>query len=53
VVGLLRQLPAGDSELYSHPSLDDFAHEWRALVDPAAREEVAHQGIRLVRYQDL
>jgi len=50
---LLPQLPAGDSELYSHPSLDEFKHEYEALVSPAVRQAVDDHGIRLIRYQDL
>jgi len=50
---LLPRLPPGDSELYSHPSLDQFPHELEALVDPHVRDMVRHQGLRLIRYQDL
>ena len=50
---LLPELPAGDSELYSHPSLDKFKHEFAALVSPRVRELVNQHGIRLIRYQDL
>lgn len=50
---LLPALPAGDSELYSHPSLDEFRHEFEALVSPRVRELVERLGIRLIRYQDL
>lgn len=50
---LLPVLPAGDSELYAHPSLDDFRHEFEALVSPRVRELVERLGIRLIRYQDL
>jgi len=50
---LLRVLPAGDSELYSHPSLDKFKHEYDALVSPAIKEQVRALGIQLIRYQDL
>jgi hopanoid biosynthesis associated protein HpnK len=50
---LLPQLPAGDSELYSHPSLDDFRHELEALISPRVRALVKAQGIHLIRYQDL
>ena len=50
---LLPELPPGDSELYSHPALDEFPHEAAALVSPRVRAEVARLGIRLVRYQDL
>ena len=50
---LLPQLPAGDSELYSHPSLDEFKHEFDALISPRAREQVKKLGIKLIRYQEL
>jgi hypothetical protein len=50
---LLPRLPAGDSELYSHPSLDQFRNEFDALVNPAIRSLLDEQGIRLIRYQDL
>ncbi len=53
VARLLPQLPAGDSELYSHPSLDEFKHEFAALISPQVREEVTRLGIKLIRYQDL
>jgi predicted glycoside hydrolase/deacetylase ChbG (UPF0249 family) len=50
---LLLCLPAGDSELYSHPSLNEFNNEFQALVSPKVREMVQKLGIRLIRYQDL
>ena len=50
---LLAQLPAGDSELYSHPSLDDFRHEFTALISPRVKALVAEHTIQLIRYQDL
>ena len=50
---LLPVLPAGDSELYSHPSLDNFKHEFDALVSPRVKEQVKKLGIELIRYQDL
>jgi hopanoid biosynthesis associated protein HpnK len=50
---LLPRLPAGDSELYSHPSLDEFKNEFDALISPRAREQVKKLGIKLIRYQDL
>jgi len=53
IVKLLTQLPGGDSELYSHPSLDKFQHEFDALVSPRVRELINQFGIQLVRYQDL
>ena len=53
ITKLLPRLPAGDSELYSHPSLDEFKHEFDALVSPAVRQLVREQNIELIRYQDL
>jgi predicted glycoside hydrolase/deacetylase ChbG (UPF0249 family) len=53
VTKLLPQLPAGDSELYSHPSLDEFKNEFDALVSPAVQQLVRDQDIELIRYQDL
>jgi hopanoid biosynthesis associated protein HpnK len=50
---LLNRLPGGDSELYSHPSLDDFKNEFEALISPRVREQVKALGIELIRYQDL
>jgi hopanoid biosynthesis associated protein HpnK len=53
VLNLLNRLPAGDSELYSHPSLDEFKNELDALVSPRVRELVNRLDIKLIRYQDL
>ncbi len=53
VLKLLPELPPGDSELYSHPSLDKFKHEFDALVSPRVKELVNQLGIELIRYQDL
>ncbi|MEP6662893.1 MAG: hopanoid biosynthesis-associated protein HpnK [Verrucomicrobiota bacterium] len=50
---LLPRLPSGDSELYSHPSLDEFKHEFDALISPRVQELVARNKIQLIRYQDL
>jgi hopanoid biosynthesis associated protein HpnK len=50
---LLAILPPGDSELYSHPSLDESRHEFDALISPRVRARVEQLGIKLVRYQDL
>jgi hopanoid biosynthesis associated protein HpnK len=50
---LLPNLPQGDSELYSHPSLDEFRHELDALCSPRAKALIEQLGIRLIRYQDL
>jgi hopanoid biosynthesis associated protein HpnK len=53
VTKLLSVLPTGDSELYSHPSLDEFRHEFDALINPAVKELVRRENIELIRYQDL
>jgi len=53
ILKLLPELPPGDSELYSHPSLDEFKHELDALVSPRVKEQVEKLGIELIRYQDL
>ena len=53
ILKLLPELPPGDSELYSHPSLDKFKHEFDALISPRVKEEVARRNIKLIRYQDL
>ena len=53
VASLLKNLPRGDSELYSHPSLDEARHELDALTCPKARRLIETMGIRLARYQDL
>jgi hopanoid biosynthesis associated protein HpnK len=53
VARLLPLLPGGDSELYSHPSLDEAKAEFDALISPAVKAQVRELGIRLIRYQDL
>jgi hopanoid biosynthesis associated protein HpnK len=53
ILKLLPELPPGDSELYSHPSLGEFKHEFDALVSPRVKELVKNLGIELIRYQDL
>ena len=53
VTRLLPLLPAGDSELYSHPSLDEFRNEFDALISPRVRAQIETQHIQLIRYQDL
>jgi len=50
---LLPRLPLGDSELYSHPSLDEFKNEFDALISPRVRDLVKQLGVQLIRYQDL
>ena len=53
ILKLLPELPSGDSELYSHPSLDEFKNEFDALVSPRVKEQIKKLGIELIRYQDL
>jgi chitin disaccharide deacetylase len=53
VLKLLPELPSGDSELYSHPSLNEFKHEFDALVSPRVRERIRALDVRLIRYEDL
>jgi len=53
ILRLIPQLPEGDSELYSHPSMDDFKHELDGLLSAKVRAELATRGIQLIRYQDI
>jgi hopanoid biosynthesis associated protein HpnK len=53
VTKLLPELPCGVSELYSHPSLDEFKNEFDALISPKTKALVQQLGIELIRYQDL
>ena len=53
ILKLLPELPPGDSELYSHPSLDKFRHEFDALVSPHVINSMKELGIELIRYQNL
>jgi hopanoid biosynthesis associated protein HpnK len=53
ILKLLPELPPGDSELYSHPSLGEFKHEFDALISPRVKEQIKKLGIELIRYQDL
>ena len=46
ILKLLPELPPGDSELYSHPSLDEFKHEFDALVSPRVKEQINQLGHR-------
>jgi len=50
---LLPELPPGNSELYSHPSLDNGKPEFDALASPRVKALVQRLGIELIRYQDL
>jgi predicted glycoside hydrolase/deacetylase ChbG (UPF0249 family) len=53
ILRLLPKLPPGDSELYSHPSLGEFKHEFDALVSPRVKEQIKLLGVELIRYRDL
>jgi chitin disaccharide deacetylase len=53
VLRLLARLPPGDSELYSHPSLDEFKDEFDALLSARVKAAVSRTGAQLIRYQDL
>lgn len=53
ILKLLPELPAGVVELYSHPSLHQFQHDFNALVSPRVKALVGKLGIELIRYQDL
>jgi chitin disaccharide deacetylase len=53
ICALLPRLPLGDSELYSHPSVNGDRHELAALVSAAVKNRLREQGIELIRYQDL
>jgi chitin disaccharide deacetylase len=50
---LIPLLPPGDSELYSHPSLDEFKNELDALISPEVKALIQQHGVTLIRYQDL
>jgi hopanoid biosynthesis associated protein HpnK len=53
ILKLLPELPEGNSELYAHPSMDRFRHEFEALTSQRVKDEIRELGIQLVRYQDL
>ncbi len=53
ILKLLPELPPGDSELYAHPSMDRFKHEFDALISPRVKGEITRRGIKPIRYQDL
>jgi len=50
---MLPHLPSGDVELYAHPSMTAFRHEYEALVSPRVRRLVEDLGWKCVRYSDL
>jgi hopanoid biosynthesis associated protein HpnK len=53
ILKLLPELPAGATELYSHPMQDGDQCELAALVSPRVRSLATNLGIELIRYQDL
>jgi hypothetical protein len=53
ILKLLPRLPACDSELYSHPSLDECKKEFDALVSPRVQKQVKALNLELIRYADL
>jgi len=53
ILKLLPEVPPGDSELYSHPSMEKFKREFEALISPRVREQIQKLNIKLIRYQDL
>lgn len=61
LIGLLERLPAGVTELGSHPGYPEGLHAWyreerprevRTLCDPVVREAVARFGITLVTFRE-
>lgn len=49
---LIKQLPAGLSELYSHPDSDTHADETTALTSPAVAQGIRERNIRLTTYSE-
>ncbi len=50
---LLPRLPAGDVEVYGHPSMEGSRHEFEAMVSPRVRGLVDDLGLERIRYRDL
>jgi len=50
---LIPELPPGDSEVYTHPSLQEFSHEYLALVSPQIKTAIGKREVQLIRYQDV
>lgn len=50
---LIKVLPEGVSEVYSHPSKTFSIHEYRALIDTEVKKMICENRIKLVRYQDI
>ena len=62
VRSVLERLPEGTSEIYLHPATGhyplsaptyQYQAELAALIDPAARDIIQREGIRLARFADL
>lgn len=53
VLALLPRLPGGDTELYTHPSMDERRGEFAALISPQVKARVQQLKIKRIRYQDL
>ncbi|MCX7872294.1 MAG: hopanoid biosynthesis-associated protein HpnK [Verrucomicrobiae bacterium] len=53
LINLIKILPSGITEIYSHPSKKNAVHEFKALIDTEAKNRVCENQIKLVRYQDI
>ena len=65
VIGLLRDLPEGTTEMYFHPATRSTPYierelpgcrveaEFRALIDPLVREAIRASGAQLIAFSDL
>ncbi len=49
----ISRLAPGSSEIYSHPSMDEFRNEFEAMISPSVRDAVDRNRVQLIRYQDL
>lgn len=49
----ISRLAPGSSEIFSHPSMDEFRNEFEAMISPDVRDAVDRNHVQLVRYQDL
>lgn len=52
-IRLVRQLPTGTSELYSHPDVQAAPHELAALTSQSVRYEIEKAKVRLIRGIEL
>ena len=51
---MLEHLPAGDSEVYSHPSTEEHSRaEYLALISEKIAQKIRTSSISLIRYTDL